>query len=227
MSGPESSPALRRSWCVEGHTRFGVISSVLMQRYPRTLRQRIWSRIQTPGRANDVLSYFLLGDEGFSSGGTKLNSIFITAEVTFTKPKRPTTMIKEHDQQAQMKATLKKLAYADSDKEAPAMSLAKGFSDRFSLESSSTSDTYRQTLSASKSQRAPSKNREPTHLRRSRRLEDQSITKEKARKERSKSKRKRFGHQETSSDSEYEEGSEDAYEDLNSPYKRPKPTHFT
>ncbi|GJV41678.1 hypothetical protein Tco_1420118 [Tanacetum coccineum] len=27
-----------------------------------------------------------LGDEGLSSGGTKLNSIFITAEVTFTKP---------------------------------------------------------------------------------------------------------------------------------------------
>ncbi|GJV78596.1 hypothetical protein Tco_1514466 [Tanacetum coccineum] len=27
------------------------------------------------------------GDEGLSSGGTKLNSIFITAGVTFTKPK--------------------------------------------------------------------------------------------------------------------------------------------
>ncbi|GJT16860.1 hypothetical protein Tco_0875566 [Tanacetum coccineum] len=38
---------------------------------------------------------------------------------------------------------------------------------------------------------------------------------------------KRSGHQETSSDSEYEEGSEDTYEDLNSPYKIPKPTPFT
>nr|GEW23928.1 reverse transcriptase domain-containing protein [Tanacetum cinerariifolium] len=72
-----------------------------------------------------------------------------------------------------------------------------------------------------------SKNKEPTHLRRSRRLEDQSTTREKARRERSKSRRKRSGHQETSSNSEYEEGSDDACEDLNSPYKRPKPTYFT
>ncbi|GKA51610.1 hypothetical protein Tco_0744806 [Tanacetum coccineum] len=194
-SGPESPPEFQRSWCVEGH----------------------------------------LGDEGLCSGGTKLNSIFITAEVTFIKLKQPTsgdkgrgngnpwgayrtsptnvktpspspafikenidvlrTMIKEHDQQAKMKATPRKLAYADSNKEAPAGSL--------------------------------SKNKEPTHLRRSRRLEDQSTTREKARRESSKSGRKRSGHQETSSDSEYEEGSDDDCEDLNSPYKRPKPTPFT
>ncbi|GJU13603.1 hypothetical protein Tco_1135999 [Tanacetum coccineum] len=43
------------------------------------------------------------------------------------------TMIKEHDQQAKMKATPRKLAYADSDKEAPTGSLAKGFFDRFLL----------------------------------------------------------------------------------------------
>ncbi|GKA83642.1 reverse transcriptase domain-containing protein [Tanacetum coccineum] len=92
------------------------------------------------------------------------------------------TMIKEHDQQAKMKATPRKLAYVDSDKEAPAGS---------------------------------------------RRLKDRSITKEKAKRERSKPKGKRFGHQETSSDSEHEEGSEDIYEDLSSPYKRPKPTPFT
>ncbi|GJW24254.1 hypothetical protein Tco_0038065 [Tanacetum coccineum] len=137
------------------------------------------------------------------------------------------TMIKEHDQQAKIKATPRKLAYADSDKEAPALSLAKGFSDRFSLETSGTSDTYRQTRSASKSQKTPSRNKESTHLRRSRRLKDRSMTKEKVRKERSKSRRKRSGHQEASSNSEYEEGSEDAYEDLNSPYKRPKPAPFT
>ncbi|GKF18534.1 reverse transcriptase domain-containing protein, partial [Tanacetum coccineum] len=128
---------------------------------------------------------------------------------------------------SQDEATPRKLAYTDSDKEAPARSLARGFSDRFSLESSDTSDTHRQTHSASKSQRNPSKNKEPTHLRRSRRLEDRSITKEKARRERSKSRRKMFGHQETSLDSEHEEGSKDAYEDLNSPYKMPKPTSFT
>ncbi|GJR62869.1 hypothetical protein Tco_1505031 [Tanacetum coccineum] len=62
---------------------------------------------------------------------------------------------------------------------------------------------------------------------RSRRLKDRSITKEKARRERSKPKGKRSGHQETSSDSEREEGLEDIYEDLSSPYKRPKPTPFT
>ncbi|GKB45049.1 hypothetical protein Tco_0889991 [Tanacetum coccineum] len=60
------------------------------------------------------------------------------------------TMIKEHEQQAKMKATLRKLAYVDSDKEASARSLARGFSDRFSLDSSGTSDTHRQTHSASK-----------------------------------------------------------------------------
>ncbi|GJZ37610.1 hypothetical protein Tco_0583801 [Tanacetum coccineum] len=111
-------------------------------------------------------------------------------------------MIKEHDQQAKMKATPRKSAYADSDKEALARSLARGFSDRFSLEYSSTSDTHKQTRSVSKSQRTPSKSKEPTHLRRSRRLEDRSITKEKARRERSKPRGKRSGHQETSSDSE-------------------------
>ncbi|GJY73833.1 hypothetical protein Tco_0478264 [Tanacetum coccineum] len=58
-------------------------------------------------------------------------------------------------------------------------------------------------------------------------LEDWSRTKEKIRRERSKSRGKRYGHQETSTNSEYKEGSEDTYEDLNSPYKIPKPTPFT
>ncbi|GJX28192.1 hypothetical protein Tco_0236271 [Tanacetum coccineum] len=102
-------------------------------------------------------------------------------------------MIKEHDQQAKTKATPRRLAYADSDKEAPT------------------------------SQRTPSKNKEPSHLRKSKRLEDRSRTKEKTRSERSKSRGKRFGHQETSTDSEYKEGSEDTYEDLNLPYKYQNP----
>ncbi|GJV72408.1 reverse transcriptase domain-containing protein [Tanacetum coccineum] len=42
-----------------------------------------------------------------------------------------------------------------------------------------------------------------------------------------KPRRKRSRHQETSLDSEYEEGSDDAFKELNSPYKRPKPTPFT
>ncbi|GJX80904.1 hypothetical protein Tco_0329053 [Tanacetum coccineum] len=109
------------------------------------------------------------------------------------------TMIKEHDQQAKIKSIPRKLAYADSDKEAQSLSLAKGFSDRFSLESSGTSW----------------------------KVEDRNMTKEKVRKKRSKPKRKWSRQQEASSSSEYEEGSEDAYEDLNLLYKRLKPTPFT
>nr|GEU43356.1 reverse transcriptase domain-containing protein [Tanacetum cinerariifolium] len=114
-------------------------------------------------------------------------------------------MIKEHDQQAKIKAMPRILAYADSCKKALAMSLARDFSDRLSLESFGTSDTHKQTRFASKSQRTPSKNKELAHLRRSRRLVDQSITKEKVGMERSKPRGKRPRHQETSSDSKHEE----------------------
>ncbi|GKC38885.1 reverse transcriptase domain-containing protein, partial [Tanacetum coccineum] len=139
-SVPGSPSEFRRSWYVEGHIMSGVVSSVLAQQHLRN----------SP----------IKGDEGPSFGGPKLNLTFITAEVTFTEHKQPT-------------------------------SLAKGFSDRFSLESSGTSDTHRQTRSTSKSQKTPSKNKEQTHLRRSRRLEDRSTTKEKTQRERSKSRGKR------------------------------------
>nr|GEX42848.1 reverse transcriptase domain-containing protein [Tanacetum cinerariifolium] len=99
------------------------------------------------------------------------------------------TMIKEHDQQAKKKATPKRIAYVDSDKEAPIGSLAMSFSDRFSLESSRTFDTRIQTRFADKSQRTPSKNKEPSHRRRSRRLEDRSRTKEKVGRSKSRGKR--------------------------------------
>ncbi|GJV17297.1 reverse transcriptase domain-containing protein [Tanacetum coccineum] len=95
-------------------------------------------------------------------------------------------MIKEHDQQAKIKATPRRLAYVDSDKESLARPLARDFPDRFSLEYFDTSDTHKQTRSVSKSQRTPSKNKELAYLRRSRRMEDRSITKGKARGERSK-----------------------------------------
>ncbi|GKD47196.1 hypothetical protein Tco_1271841, partial [Tanacetum coccineum] len=39
-SGPKSPPEFQRSWCVEGHARSRLISSVLMQRYLRIIRQR-------------------------------------------------------------------------------------------------------------------------------------------------------------------------------------------
>ncbi|GKE23851.1 reverse transcriptase domain-containing protein [Tanacetum coccineum] len=50
---------------------------------------------------------------------------------------------------------------------------------------------------------------------------------ERARRKKSKLRERRLEYQETSTDSEYDEGSEDTCEDLNSPYKRPKPTPFT
>ncbi|GJT23471.1 hypothetical protein Tco_0893408 [Tanacetum coccineum] len=55
-------------------------------------------------------------------------------------------MIKEHDQQAQGTGTPRRLTY-DFDREALKRSLAKSFSDRFSLESSGTSDTRVRTRS--------------------------------------------------------------------------------
>ncbi|GKC05688.1 hypothetical protein Tco_0997298 [Tanacetum coccineum] len=61
----------------------------------------------------------------------------------------------------------------------------------------------------------------------SRRVENQSKAKKRAKREKSKTRGRRPEYQETSSDTEYEEGSEDTCEDLNSPYKRPKPTPFT
>nr|GEV88062.1 hypothetical protein [Tanacetum cinerariifolium] len=61
------------------------------------------------------------------------------------------TMVKEHDQQAKIKVTPRRLAYADSDMETLARSLARNFSDQFSLKSSSTSDTRRQARSISQS----------------------------------------------------------------------------
>nr|GEX42874.1 hypothetical protein [Tanacetum cinerariifolium] len=165
------------------------------------LLHRSWSRIYTPGRANGVLSYFQLGYEGLSSGGTKLNSILITAELGDEGSRSKGTKLIQIfiKAEAKIKATPKRLSYADSDKE----------------------------ILASKSQKTPSKNKEPVRLRTSRRLEDRSITKEKTRRKGSKFKGKKSGYQETSSKFEHEEGLEDTYEYLNSPYKRPKPTPFT
>ncbi|GKA70677.1 hypothetical protein Tco_0776816 [Tanacetum coccineum] len=41
LVGPKSPPELRKSWCVKGHIKFGVISSVLMQQYQRKIRQSL------------------------------------------------------------------------------------------------------------------------------------------------------------------------------------------
>ncbi|GKA65251.1 hypothetical protein Tco_0764958 [Tanacetum coccineum] len=66
-------------------------------------------------------------------------------------------MIKELDQQVKAKATPKKLVYGDSDRDDPDMSETRDFYDRFSLESSGTSDTHDQIHSFGKSQKNPPK----------------------------------------------------------------------
>ncbi|GJV94774.1 hypothetical protein Tco_1546351 [Tanacetum coccineum] len=137
------------------------------------------------------------------------------------------TMIKELDHQAKAKATPRKLIYVDSEKETPDRSMTKSFSDRFSLESTGTSNTRGKTHSTGKGQKGLSKDKEPSRPRRSKRLENRSRTKKRARRKKSKPIERRSEYQETSTDSEYDEGSKDTCEDLNSPYKRPKPTPFT
>ncbi|GJV43115.1 hypothetical protein Tco_1427651 [Tanacetum coccineum] len=218
-SGLESPPEFRRSWCVKGHSRSGVISFFLTQRYLRTIRQRSLlpslssprkftltfgairgtrhpnlPKRRKPKKARLTLNLWRRNFREQGQGTQERKPMRDPPNQSY-KRKKPLlffaiikenidvlrNMIKKHDQQSKMKATPRKLAYANSDKEAPTRSLAKGFFDRFSLESSGTSDTYRQTRSASKSQRTPSKNKEPTHLRRLKRMEDRSITKEKAR----------------------------------------------
>ncbi|GJR75179.1 hypothetical protein Tco_0087544 [Tanacetum coccineum] len=136
-------------------------------------------------------------------------------------------MIKELDHQAKAKSTPRKVIYIDSEKEAPGRSTTKVFSDRFSLESTCTSDMHSETHSVGKGQKDLPKGKEPSRLRRLKRLENRSRTKERARRKKSKPRERRSEYQETSTYSEYDEGSEDTCEDLNSPYKRPKPTPFT
>nr|GEU56253.1 hypothetical protein [Tanacetum cinerariifolium] len=80
--GPESPLEFRRSWTIvlEGTRSQQVVPRESPMVMSCSESQLSWSRTHTPGRANDVLSYFQLEDEGLCSGGTKLNSIFITAE---------------------------------------------------------------------------------------------------------------------------------------------------
>ncbi|GJX42916.1 hypothetical protein Tco_0259592 [Tanacetum coccineum] len=93
------------------------------------------------------------------------------------------TLIKEHDQQTKTKSTPRKLIYGNSEREAPDELMAKIFSDRLSLESSGTSYTCDKAHSVGKSQKSLSKGKEPSHPRRSRRLEYQSRDKERAKRE--------------------------------------------
>nr|GEU98991.1 vacuolar protein sorting-associated protein 62 [Tanacetum cinerariifolium] len=111
-------------------------------------------------------------------------------------------------------ATRRKLVYVDSEKEAPNKSMTKGFSDRFSLETTGTSDTRGETHFAGKVQKGLFKGKEPSRLRRSKRLENRSQTKARARRKKSKPKERRTEYQETSIDSEVYEGNKDPEDHL-------------
>ncbi|GKC21620.1 hypothetical protein Tco_1023770 [Tanacetum coccineum] len=243
-SGPESPEELQRSWYVEGQIRSGVISPVLAQQYQKTIRQRYspylgplsleWhkdeSRVDSQLVEEEVRG-LEPGDVGTKTqkgptGPVSQTQTTLSPSPTFVKENIDAlrTMIKEYDRQTKAKTTPRKLVYANSEREAPNELMARSFSDRLFLESSGTSDIRGKAHFANKSQKILSKGKEPSQPRRSRRLENWSKVKERTRREKSKTRGRRPGYQETSSDIEYEEGSED---DLNSPYKRPKPTPFT
>ncbi|GKF43752.1 hypothetical protein Tco_0130304, partial [Tanacetum coccineum] len=112
------------------------------------------------------------------------------------------TMIKEHDHKDNKKATLRKLIYGNSGREASDGLRMENLSDQLSNESSETYDTR------SKAQ-------------------NQSKARERTMRGRSKSRVRKPEYQEIILDSDSEEGSEDTDKDLNMPYKRPKPTPFT
>nr|GEW10439.1 hypothetical protein [Tanacetum cinerariifolium] len=69
-----------RSFLFSGARPYFTFSAFISQSLYLLLR-RSWSRTHIPRRANGVLSYFQLGDEGLCSGETKLNPIFITAKI--------------------------------------------------------------------------------------------------------------------------------------------------
>nr|GEW12178.1 reverse transcriptase domain-containing protein [Tanacetum cinerariifolium] len=75
--------------------------------------------------------------------------------------------------------------------------MARSFFDRLSLESFDKSDTRGKAYFASKSQKSLSKGKESSHHRRSRRLENRSIAKERTKREKFKTKGKRPEYQET------------------------------
>ncbi|GJZ92519.1 reverse transcriptase domain-containing protein [Tanacetum coccineum] len=113
----------------------------------------------------------------------------------------------------------------ESEEEDSNNSETKGLSEKFSKESSRTSKIRDRACSSRKSPRSLSRIKTSSHPRRSERLEN--ISKSKTREGRIKSKGKRSEHKEVSLDSDCGEESEDTYEDLSTPYKRPKTAPFT
>ncbi|GJQ97450.1 hypothetical protein Tco_0008589 [Tanacetum coccineum] len=103
----------------------------------------------------------------------------------------------------------------------------KALSEQFSNGCSEMSEMRDKAHSSGKSQRSLSRGKTSSHLRRSKRLENKSKSKTKNREGRTKSRIRRSGNKGKRSDSVREEDSKDTCEHLSTPYKRPKPTHFT
>nr|GEW22764.1 hypothetical protein [Tanacetum cinerariifolium] len=170
---------------------------------------RVGLELKSRGRANGVLPCFQLGYEGEASEETKLIKTF------------------EHDQRAKAKTTPRKLVCDGSREENSDNCKISCSSKRLSNESSSMFRTRNRTRSSGKSQRSLSRSRASTHLRRSEKLENRRKSKAKLREERARSGGKIPEGMVVRSDTESEGGLEDSWEDLNKPYKRPKPTPFT
>ncbi|GJZ32426.1 hypothetical protein Tco_0577862 [Tanacetum coccineum] len=146
-SDPESPEELRRGWYVEGQIRSGVISPLLAQRYQETFRQRTFIPIYLSLRkkAKSMVESQLAEEEvrGLEpvDDGTEtlkgLTELVLQTQTTlspspaFVKENINVlrTMIKEHDHHTKTKATPRKLIYANSDREAPDLSMTKSFTD--------------------------------------------------------------------------------------------------
>nr|GEY14907.1 reverse transcriptase domain-containing protein [Tanacetum cinerariifolium] len=135
-------------------------------------------------------------------------------------------MIKEHDQQAKVKATPKKLVYGSFDEEDSDSLGTKGLLERLSNESFGTSETRDIACFSGQSQRSLSRSRASSHLRLSKRLENRSKSNAKSREGRTKTRGKWSEPREASLDIDYREDSKHTCDDLSTLYKRPKPTPF-
>ncbi|GJT18178.1 hypothetical protein Tco_0876884 [Tanacetum coccineum] len=111
-------------------------------------------------------------------------------------------MIKEHDQQAKANTTPMKLVYDEYKEENSDSSGTKNLSERLSNETS-------------------------PHLRRSVRLESRGKSKAKPREEKATPQGRRRERRGSSSNIDDEGNPEDSWEDLSTPYKKPKHTPFT
>ncbi|GJT37689.1 hypothetical protein Tco_0937554 [Tanacetum coccineum] len=137
------------------------------------------------------------------------------------------TLIKEHDQQGQAKATPKRLNYDNSEKDDSESSRARNSLECSSDGSSRTMRTRSKTRTTRKNQRSFSRSKTPSRPRRSGRLEGKSGSKAKLKDVKTKLRPRRSEHRGNSLDSSFEGDSEDTSENMSTPYKRPKPTPFT